>query len=188
MNGYNFSDPVRRLLQLARDEAAALRHEYVAPEHILLAMARDADGVAAAALRELKIDLAELTRRLTEAMAGGLAQNPGSDFPYTSQAKKVFEGALDEARSLKHNYVGTEHMLLGLLRLRNSPGADTLRALGVTIEAARSEVSRLLGISEAPLASSPQTLWTYDPARLALLLSVVAMIIALTALLLAIRA
>jgi len=153
MNGYNFTDRVRRVLQLAREEAARLHHEYVGTEHILLGLIREGEGVGVAVLTNLSVDLEEITQRIEETVKQGKAAPPaGPDLPYTSRAKKVIEFAMSEARALNHAYVGTEHLLLGVVREEKGIGAQVLTDAGVTLEAARSEVFRLLR-TEMPEAS-----------------------------------
>ena len=115
MNGYNFTDRVRKVLQMAREEAARLHHEYVGTEHILLGLIREGEGVAAAVLTNLNVDLEEIQQKIEETVKKGKAPAAaGPDLPYTSRAKKVLELAMSEARELNHSYVGTEHLLLGL--------------------------------------------------------------------------
>jgi ATP-dependent Clp protease ATP-binding subunit ClpC len=145
MNGYNFSDRVRRVLQLAREEAARLRHQYVDSEHILLGIVREGEGVAAAVLTQLNVDLKEIQKRIDKAVKKGNMAPAGPDLPYTSPAKQVLELAMIEARDLHHSYVGTEHMLLGLLRENKGIAAQVLTDVGVTLELARRETLRLLG-------------------------------------------
>jgi ATP-dependent Clp protease ATP-binding subunit ClpC len=150
MSGYNFTDRVRKVLQIAREEAARLQNEFVATEHLLLALIREGEGNAAAVLSQLNVDVGEIRRRV-EAVAprGKAAGDFGPDRPYTSRAKKAMEFAMSEARELNHAYVGTEHLLLGLLREERGVAAEVLTALGVTLERARAETLRLLG-SEMP--------------------------------------
>jgi len=146
MNGYNFTDRVRRVLQLAREEAARLHHEYVGTEHILLGLIREGEGVGVAVLTNLNVDLEEICGRIDETVKQGKATaRAGPDLPYTSRAKKVLEFAMGEARQLNHRYVGTEHLLLGVLREEKGIGAQVLTDAGVTLETARSEVLRVLG-------------------------------------------
>lgn len=168
MNGYNFTERVRKVLQFAREEAFALRHEYVGTEHLLLGLVREGEGVAAAALQNVKIELAEVrdsvlktikpgpsepatkaegAAGILDSIAGtiGLGRRQGPDLPYTSRAKKVLELAMSEARELQHSYVGTEHLLLGLLREERGIGAQVLASLGATTEKIRTEVLTLLG-------------------------------------------
>ena len=115
MNGYNFTERVRKVLAMAREEAARLHHEYVGTEHILLGLIREGEGVAAAVLQNMNVDLDEIQQKIEETVKKGkAAQTTGPDLPYTSRAKKVLELAMSEARELNHSYVGTEHLLLGL--------------------------------------------------------------------------
>ena len=152
MNGYNFTDRVRKVLQMAREEAARLHHEYVGTEHILLGLIREGEGVAAAVLTNLNVDLEEISQKIEETVKKGKATAAaGPDLPYTSRAKKVLELAMSEARELNHSYVGTEHLLLGLLREEKGIAAQVLTDQGVNLEQARAETLRLLG-SEMPAA------------------------------------
>jgi ATP-dependent Clp protease ATP-binding subunit ClpC len=151
MNGYNFTDRVRKVLQMAREEAARLHHEYVGTEHILLGLIREGEGVAAAVLTNLNVDLEEIQQKIEETVKKGkAAAAAGPDLPYTSRAKKVL--AMSEARELNHSYVGTEHLLLGLLREEKGIAAQVLTDAGVNLEQARAETLRLLG-SEMPTAA-----------------------------------
>src|SRR6266542_1711524 len=146
MNGYNFTDRVRKVLQMAREEAARLHHEYVGTEHILLGLIREGEGVAAAVLTNLNVDLDDIQQKIEETVKKGkAAAAPGPDLPYTSRAKKVLELAMTEARELNHSYVGTEHLLLGLLREEKGIAAQVLTDAGVTLEQSRAETLRLLG-------------------------------------------
>src|SRR2546428_366357 len=155
MNGYNFTVRVRKVLQMAREEAARLHHEYVGTEHILLGLIREGEGVAAAVLTNLNVDLEEIQQKIEETVKKGkAAAAAGPDLPYTSRAKKVLELAMSEARELNHSYVGTEHLLLGLLREEKGIAAQVLTDAGVNLEQARAETLRLLG-SEMPSASAP---------------------------------
>jgi ATP-dependent Clp protease ATP-binding subunit ClpC len=161
MNGYNFTDRVRKVLQMAREEAARLHHEYVGTEHILLGLIREGEGVAAAVLTNLNVDLDEIQQKIEETVKKGKAPAPeGPDLPYTSRAKKVLELAMSEARELNHSYVGTEHLLLGLLREEKGIAAQVLADAGVNLEQARAETLRLLGSdmpSGAKGAAAPGT-------------------------------
>ena len=154
MNGYNFTDRVRKVLQMAREEAARLHHEYVGTEHILLGLIREGEGVAAAVLTNLNVDLDDIQQKIEETVKKGkAAAAPGPDLPYTSRAKKVLELAMTEARELNHSYVGTEHLLLGLLREEKGIAAQVLTDAGVTLEQSRAETLRLLG-SDMPQTGS----------------------------------
>src|SRR5574337_1209778 len=153
MNGYNFTDRVRKVLQMAREEAARLHHEYVGTEHILLGLIREGEGVAAAVLQNLNVDLEEIQQKIEETVKKGkAAAATGPDLPYTSRAKKVLELAMTEARELNHSYVGTEHLLLGLLREEKGIAAQVLTDAGVSLEQSRAETLRLLG-SDMPQAA-----------------------------------
>ena len=145
-SGYNFSDRVGKILQLAREEAARLRHDHVGTEHILLGLVREGEGVAAAVLTNLNVDLEELERSIEQRVAqGGAPRVARPDLPYTRGAKKVLELAMAETRELDHSYVGSEHLLLGLLREGDGIAAEVLTDLGVTLEEVRGETLRLLG-------------------------------------------
>jgi ATP-dependent Clp protease ATP-binding subunit ClpC len=157
MNGYNFTDRVRKVLQMAREEAARLHHEYVGTEHILLGLIREGEGVAAAVLTNLNVDLDDIQQKIEETVKKGkAAAAAGPDLPYTSRAKKVLELAMSEARELNHSYVGTEHLLLGLLREEKGIAAQVLTDAGVNLEQAKAETLRLLG-SEMPAAPAGGT-------------------------------
>src|SRR5919205_577036 len=154
MNGYNFTERVRKVLAMAREEAARLRHEYVGTEHILLGLIREGEGVAAAVLQNLSVDLDEIQQKIEETVKKGkAAAATGPDLPYTSRAKKVLELAMGEARDLSHGYVGTEHLLLGLLREEKGIAAQVLTDAGVNLEQSRAETLRLLG-SDMPQTSA----------------------------------
>src|SRR5674476_919623 len=157
MNGYNFTERVRKVLAMAREEAARLHHEYVGTEHILLGLIREGEGVAAAVLQNLSVELDEIQQKIEETVKKGkAAQTTGPDLPYTSRAKKVLELAMGEARELNHSYVGTEHLLLGLLREEKGIAAQVLTDAGVNLDAARAETLRLLG-TEMPQTSQSST-------------------------------
>src|SRR5689334_19423496 len=155
MNGYNFTERVRKVLAMAREEAARLHHEYVGTEHILLGLIREGEGVAAAVLQNLSVDLDEIQQKIEETVKKGkAAAATGPDLPYTSRAKKVLELAMAEARDLTHNYVGTEHLLLGLLREEKGIAAQVLTDAGINLDAARAETLRLLGTDMPQSGSS----------------------------------
>src|SRR3989475_7925327 len=157
MNGYNFTDRVRKVLQMAREEAARLHHEYVGTEHILLGLIREGEGVAAAVLTNLNVDLEEIQQKIEETVKKGkAAAAAGAELPYTSRAKLVLELAMSEARELNHAYVGTEHLLLGLLREEKAVAVRVLVAAGVTLEQARAETLRLLGGGESAAQDDSQ--------------------------------
>ena len=146
MSGFNFTDRVRWVLQAAREEAARLRNGFVGTEHLLLALVRDRGGVAQRVLLSFQADLEGIRRAVeSKIKQGESAIAKGQDLPYTSPAKRVLELAMSEARELNHRYVGTEHLLLGLLREEKGIAAQVLTAAGVTLERARAETLRILG-------------------------------------------
>src|SRR5688572_3420249 len=150
---YNFTDRVRKVLAMAREEAIRLQHDYVGTEHILLGLIREGEGVAAAVLMNLNVDLEQIHERIEDSVRKGKATIALGELPYTSRAKKVLEYAMAEARELNHSYVGTEHLLLGLLREEKGIAAQVLNALGVTLEDARAETLKLLGSDVNPAQS-----------------------------------
>ncbi len=149
---YNFTDRVRKVLAMAREEAVRLQHDYVGTEHILLGLIREGEGVAAEVLRNLAADLDDLLRLVEENIRPGKATTPIGELPYTTRAKKVLEYAMAESRELNHSYVGTEHLLLGLLREERGLAAKVLGELGIGVNEARAEMLKLLG-TDMPAAS-----------------------------------
>ena len=150
---------------MAREEAARLHHEYVGTEHILLGLIREGEGVAAAVLTNLNVDLDEIQQKIEETVKKGkAAAATGPDLPYTSRAKKVLELAMTEARELNHSYVGTEHLLLGLLREEKGIAAQVLTDAGVNLEQSRAETLRLLG-SDMPQALGRRAAPASQPSR-----------------------
>ena len=147
---YNFTDRVRKVLAMAREEAIRLQHDYVGTEHILLGLIREGEGVAAAVLTNLNVDLDQIHERVEESVRKGKATIALGELPYTSRAKKVLEFAMAEARDFNHSYVGTEHLLLGLLREEKGIAAQVLNSLGVTLEEARAETLKVLGSDVNP--------------------------------------
>jgi ATP-dependent Clp protease ATP-binding subunit ClpC len=147
---YNFTDRVRKVLAMAREEAIRLQHDYVGTEHILLGLIREGEGVAAAVLQNLTVDLEQIHERVEESVRKGKATIALGELPYTSRAKKVLEFAMAEARDFNHSYVGTEHLLLGLLREEKGIAAQVLNSLGVTLDEARGETLKVLGSDVSP--------------------------------------
>jgi ATP-dependent Clp protease ATP-binding subunit ClpA len=151
MNGYNFTERIRRVLAVAREEAARLGHQNVDTEHILLALIKDGEGVGFVVLTKLGVPHVELAQRLEAAAKPNPRGAPsGPDLPYLPGAKKVLELAMDEATSLNHTYIGTEHLLLGLVREEKGLAAKFLAEAGVTAESARAETLKLIGDSKGP--------------------------------------
>ena len=159
MQGYNFTERVRKVLAMAREEANGLQHEYVGTEHILLGLIREGEGVAATVLENLGADQEALCDRMLGIIKRGQADHERHDLPYTSRAKKVLELAMHQARELNHSYVGTEHLLLGLIAERKGIAAQVLVEAGVTLDSARDETVRILG-TEAPSPAAASRLKT----------------------------
>ena len=130
---------------MAREEAIRLQHDYVGTEHLLLGLIREGEGVAAVVLQNLSVDLDQIHERVEEAVREGKATIALGELPYTSRAKKVLEFAMTEARDFSHSYVGTEHLLLGLLREEKGIAAQVLNSLGATLDEARGETIKVLG-------------------------------------------
>ena len=123
-----FTDRARRVIVLAEEQARALHHNYIGTEHILLGLIGEGEGVAAQALESLGISL-DGVRQQVEQIIGQGHQEPQEHIPYTPRAKKVLELSLREAKQLRHNYIGTEHLLLGLIREGHGVAAQVLTEL-----------------------------------------------------------
>ncbi|OQX82089.1 MAG: hypothetical protein B6D56_00785 [Candidatus Omnitrophica bacterium 4484_70.1] len=150
-----FTERARKVLVLAKEEARRFNHDYIGTEHILLGLIREGEGVACAVLQNLGVDLNRLRRELERLISPGSIATIGGDLPFTPRAKKALELAAEEARNLGHNYIGTEHILLGLLREEEGLAAQVLYSLGVDLRKVRDEISSLLGSS--PHSVSSQT-------------------------------
>ncbi len=140
-----FTDRARKVLQLANQEAQRLNHEYVGTEHILLGLIKEGTGVAANVLKNLDVDLRKIRLEVEKLVQSGADMVTMGKLPHTPRAKKVIEYAMEEARNLNHNYVGTEHILLGLLREQEGVAAQVLMNLGLRLDDVREEVLNLLG-------------------------------------------
>ncbi|MBW7998188.1 MAG: ATP-dependent Clp protease ATP-binding subunit [Candidatus Glassbacteria bacterium] len=140
-----FTERVRKVLSLARDEAGRLHHDYIGSEHILLGLIREGEGVAAAVLNQIGLDLDTIRIKVEEMVKPGGSTLTIGDVPYTSVAKRVLEFSIEEARAMKHSYVGTEHLLLGLLREDSGMAAKVLSSLGINADIVRQETLKLLG-------------------------------------------
>jgi hypothetical protein len=138
-----FTDRARRVVVLAQEEARLLNHNYIGTEHILLGLIHEGEGVAARALESLDISL-EAVRAQVEEIIGRGAEAPGGPIPFTPRAKKVLELSLREALQLGHNYIGTEHILLGLIREGEGVAAQVLVELGAGLDRVRQQVVQLL--------------------------------------------
>jgi|tagenome__1003787_1003787.scaffolds.fasta_scaffold20916639_2 ATP-dependent Clp protease ATP-binding subunit ClpC len=138
-----FTDRARRVVELAQEEARILNHGYIGTEHILLGLIHEGGGVAAKALESLGIRL-EAVRQQVEEIIGQGQQAPSGHIPFTPRAKKVLELAHREARALGHDYIGTEHILLGLIREGGGVAAEVLVKLGADLNRVRQQVIQLL--------------------------------------------
>ncbi|MCW2523238.1 MAG: ATP-dependent Clp protease ATP-binding subunit, partial [Frankiales bacterium] len=138
-----FTDRARRVVVLAQEEARMLNHNYIGTEHILLGLIHEGEGVAAKAMESLGISL-EAVRQQVEEIIGQGQQAPSGHIPFTPRAKKVLELSLREALQLGHNYIGTEHILLGLIREGEGVAAQVLVKLGADLTRVRQQVIQLL--------------------------------------------
>ena len=141
------TDRARKVMALANQEAQRLNHEYIGTEHILLGLVKEGSGVGANVLRNLDVDLRKVRLEVEKLVRAGPEMVTMGKLPQTPRAKKVIEYAIEEARNLNHNYVGTEHLLLGLLREHDGVAAQVLMNLGLKLEEVREEVLNLLGAS-----------------------------------------
>jgi ATP-dependent Clp protease ATP-binding subunit ClpA len=151
----HFTDRARKVMQLASHEAQRLKHYYIGTEHILLGLIREGGGVAGNVLKNLTLDPDRVRREIEKVILCGPAAIGLEDPPQTSRAKKVIEYAIAVARTLKHNYVGTEHILLGLLREEEGVASQVLRNLGLTLSAVRDEVLAVLGSAPTRIVGKP---------------------------------
>ena len=140
-----FTDRARKVMQLANQEAQRFNHEYIGTEHVLLGLVKEGSGVAANVLKNLDVDLRRIRAEVEKIVQSGPDMVTMGKLPQTPRAKKVIEYAMEEARNLNHNYVGTEHLLLGLLRESEGVAAQVLMNLGLKLEDVREEVLNLLG-------------------------------------------
>jgi len=138
-----FTERARQVVVLAQDEARALGHDYIGTEHILLGLLREEEGLAARVLESLDITVEDVRRHVARIVGQGESA-PTGQIPFTVGAKKVLEASLREAFSLGHNYVGTEHVLLGLLHESEGVAADVLLDAGADVEKIRNETIRML--------------------------------------------
>ena len=138
-----FSERARRVLSLAQEEAQRFNHSYISTEHVLLGLVRETDGVAARVLANLGVEPGKV-RSAVEFIIGRGERTSGGEIGLTPRAKKVIELAVDEARRLNHHYIGTEHLLIGLMREGEGVAAGVLESLGVNLDKVRAETSRIL--------------------------------------------
>ncbi len=140
-----FTERARRVIILAREEAGRFRHDFVGTEHILLGLIRDGEGIATAVLQRLGLRLETVKAEVERALAGFPKTLTFGEVPFTPQAKRVLELSIEEARQLGHNYIGTEHLLLGLMKEGQCIAAKILESLGARLDEVRQETLALLG-------------------------------------------
>jgi ATP-dependent Clp protease ATP-binding subunit ClpC len=152
-----FTERARKVIILAREEAIRLGHNFVGTEHLLLGLVREGDGLAVAILKKLNVNIAALKGEVEKVVSVGTQVSPAGEVPFTPQAKKVLEYAISEARSMGHNYIGTEHLLLGLVREGEGIASLVLRDVGVTVAAAKAQAQELLGEQATKAAGTGRT-------------------------------
>jgi ATP-dependent Clp protease ATP-binding subunit ClpC len=143
-----FTDRAKKVMSFARQEAMKFNHEYIGTEHILLGLVQEGSGVAANVLKNMTIDLEKIRHEVEKIVKTGPSMVTMGQLPFTPRAKKVLELSLEEASHLSHNYIGTEHLLLGLIRENEGIAAQVLMNLGIKLEEVREEVLEFLGASE----------------------------------------
>ena len=149
-----FSERARRVLSLAQEEAIRFNHNYIGTEHILLGLVRETEGVAARVLANLSVDLNKVRSAVEFIIGRGERPVSGENIGLTPRAKKVIELAVDEARRMNHHYIGTEHLLIGVMREGEGVAAGVLESLGVSLDKIRAEAQRILSQSVTPSSHS----------------------------------
>ena len=144
-----FTDRAKKVMSFARQEAMKFNHEYIGTEHILLGLVQEGSGVAANVLKNMNIDLEKIRHEVEKIVKTGPSMVTMGQLPFTPRAKKVLELSMEEASQLSHNYIGTEHLLLGLIRENEGIAAQVMMNLGVKLEEVREEVLEFLGASES---------------------------------------
>ena len=148
-----FTERARKVILLAKEEAKRFNHDYIGTEHILLGLIREGEGVASAVLQKMGLSFEKIRLEIEKLVQPGPSTVVSGDIPFTPQAKKVIELAMDEARALNHNYIGTEHLLLGLLKEGEGIASQVLLNFDLDLGKVRNEVIKLLG-SSGPSAGS----------------------------------
>jgi ATP-dependent Clp protease ATP-binding subunit ClpC len=149
-----FTDRARRAVVQAQDEARMLNHDFIGTEHILLGLVGEGQGVAAKALESLGVSMEAVRQRVEDIVPPGQVEVRTGHIPFTPRAKKVLELSLSEAKLLGHRYIGTEHILLGLLREGEGVAAQVLTGLGADLDGVRERVIQLLAEYQARKAGS----------------------------------
>jgi ATP-dependent Clp protease ATP-binding subunit ClpC len=151
-----FTERARKVVILAKEEARRFNHDYIGTEHILLGLIREGEGVAAAVLQKLGLSLENIRLEIEKLVQPGPTTQIIGDIPFTPRAKKALELAAEEARALGHNYIGTEHLLLGLIREGEGVASQVLLNLGLDLERVRNEVMEILGSALPGFSQGPQ--------------------------------
>ena len=151
-----FTDRARKVMQLANQEAQRFNHEYIGTEHILLGLVKEGSGVAANVLKNLDVDLRKIRLEVEKIVQSGPDMVTMGKLPQTPRVRQILQYAMEEACSLDHRYVGTEHLLLGLLREQEGVAAQVLMNMGLKLEDVRGEIVRLLGMPAVPPGDSPR--------------------------------
>ena len=151
-----FTKRARRVLTLAQEEAQRLNHNYSGTEHLLLGLVREENGVAVRVLRDLGVNPKQIRERVERTVGRGQRAAFGK-LSLTPRTKRVIELAVDEARRLGHHYIGTEHLLLGLVRAGEGVAVDVLRGLGVSLDKVRSQTARVMMESSTQTAGGHMT-------------------------------
>ena len=159
-----FTERAKHVVSAAREEATRLGSEYVRTEHILLGLCRETEGIAARALENLGVDVESLAGEIEQQIQRGSAIVSGEEIAFTPRAKKVLELAVEEARRFSHNYIGTEHILLGLVKEGEGIGAKVLQDMKVDLERVQAEIIRLLGDQGKPGTSASTSKKSQTPA------------------------
>jgi ATP-dependent Clp protease ATP-binding subunit ClpC len=150
-----YTERARQVVVLAQDEARALKHDYIGTEHILLGLLREEEGLAPRVLESLDVAIEEVRAQVAQIVGQG-DEMPTGQIPFTPRATKVLNLALDEALALGHNYIGTEHILLGLVSEGEGVGARILLDLGADAESVRDEIIRRLAGPTGPRERGPR--------------------------------
>jgi|UniRef100_A0A7C3YZJ2 ATP-dependent Clp protease ATP-binding subunit ClpC len=159
-----FTERVKRVIQLARQEARRMHHDYIGTEHLLLGILREGSGVAALVLTNLGIDFEDLRRAVENSVNYGREAIVVGEIPLNQEARQAINYAIEEAKSMNHSYIGTEHLLLGLLREERGVASQVLQSLGVEIEVVRNEILRVLegeGVASQPKPKSKTSALDY---------------------------
>src|SRR3989338_2752225 len=159
-----FTERARKVIILAKEEARRFNHDYIGTEHILLGLIREGEGVAATVLQKLGVSLENIRLEIEKLVQPGPATQIIGDIPFAPRAKKALELAAEEARSLGHNYIGTEHILLGLIREGEGVASQVLLNLGLDLNSVRNEVMELLGSALPGFGQGAQQAKTKTPA------------------------